>query len=339
MPYVSFVATSRNDNHGGNLSERMNAFVNGLSQQCSKHGLDAELVLVEWNPPPDKPGLREAIQWPEAKSCSMRIILVPHDVHSRLKHSEQLPLFQMIAKNVGIRRCKGDFIVATNVDILFSDELMQFLASRQLKADRMYRVDRYDVPLPAGESIEVQLEFCRKNVVRIYQREMIRNVASGSDHSLYPPLSLRGQIHEWKQDHGFADVTSFSRLHTAACGDFTLLSRDNWFALRGYAELQLYSFHIDSLFCHAAYHSGAHEVALPDPMRIYHIEHESGSGWTPEDQDKLDRRLDRLEIPQLSHHQFAEWAIQMRREHKPIFFNSENWGFSDCEFEEIVVNS
>ena len=45
-------------------------------------------------------------------------------------------------------------------------------------------------------------------------------------------------------------------LHTNACGDFQLIARDDWFALRGYPEFDGFSLHIDSLFEHAAHHSG-----------------------------------------------------------------------------------
>src|SRR5262249_29405415 len=39
----------------------------------------------------------------------------------------------------------------------------------------------------------------------------------------------------------------FARLHTNACGDFTLLSRENWFRFCGYPEWVMYSWNIDSI--------------------------------------------------------------------------------------------
>ncbi|PYQ06863.1 MAG: hypothetical protein DMF82_05190 [Acidobacteria bacterium] len=107
-PYLSLVATSRNDDHGGRLLERMQVFVNGFIEQCKRHRLDAELILVEWNPPPERPRLSAALRWPsEPGPCRIRIIEVPPEVHERLQFSDCLPLFQMIAKNVGIRRARG----------------------------------------------------------------------------------------------------------------------------------------------------------------------------------------------------------------------------------------
>ncbi|MDB5305838.1 MAG: hypothetical protein JWO38_40, partial [Gemmataceae bacterium] len=70
-PYLSVVAAARNDDHGGNLLGRMQLFVNGLLEQCRRHRLPAELVLVEWNPPPDRPRLADALRWPAGSPCAV----------------------------------------------------------------------------------------------------------------------------------------------------------------------------------------------------------------------------------------------------------------------------
>src|SRR5205823_4354337 len=63
-PYLSVVTTARNDNHGGDLLYRIGVFVNGLVAQCDRHRIQAELVIVEWNPPTDRPRLADALAWP-----------------------------------------------------------------------------------------------------------------------------------------------------------------------------------------------------------------------------------------------------------------------------------
>jgi len=173
-PYISFVVTARNDDHGGNLLYRMNIFVRALLCQARKENLRSELILVEWNPPLDRPRLHEVLDWPREKGpCNVRVIEVPSDLHVRFRHSDRLPLFQMIAKNVGIRRARGRFILATNIDLLFSDQLVKFFASHQLSPDFMYRIDRYDVPadVPRDASVEDQLEYCRDSVIRLNRRD------------------------------------------------------------------------------------------------------------------------------------------------------------------------
>jgi len=75
-PYLSVVVTARNDDHGGNLLGRMQAFVNGWIGQARRYQIPSELIVVEWNPPPGRPRLRDALHWPEdlgrAKSDSSK---------------------------------------------------------------------------------------------------------------------------------------------------------------------------------------------------------------------------------------------------------------------------
>jgi hypothetical protein len=181
QPYISLVVTARNDNHGGSLLSRMQAFVNGWIGQCKRHGLSSELIVVDWNPPEDRPPLIKALQWPEdARPCDVRFIQVPLEIHSRFRHADALPLYQMIAKNVGIRRAHGQFVLATNIDIIFSDELMRHLAEGRLEPDRMYRIDRHDVMsgVPVHGTVEEQLAYCESHLIRVNAREGTFNLSA-----------------------------------------------------------------------------------------------------------------------------------------------------------------
>jgi hypothetical protein len=128
-------------------------------------------------------------------------------------------------------------------------------------------------------------------------------------------------------------------LHTNGCGDFTLMAREHWFELRAYPELDMYSFHIDSVFCFAAHHSGVCEVLLQDPMRIYHIEHGRGSGWSPEGENLLFDRLRAKGVSWLEYNDVITWASQMRRFQSPMIFNRSNWGLSEVELPEVTLES
>lgn len=175
-PYLSLVVTTRNDDHGGDLLERTQAFINGWLAQSRRSGLTSELIIVEWNPPAGRPRLREALNWPaDLGPCEVRFVEVPEAVHRRYAHAEVLPLYQMIAKNAGIRRSRGRFVLATNIDILFSDELVDFLADRRLEGRRMYRIDRHDVMSGVlhFSTLDQQLAYCRNHLLRVNAREGI----------------------------------------------------------------------------------------------------------------------------------------------------------------------
>lgn len=167
--HLSVVATSRNDDHGGRLTHRMQNFVAGLVAQCRRHGVRAELVLVEWNPPPERRPLIEEIAWPRDRGgCDIRIVTVPAEVHRTFDNADRIRLYQMIAKNVGIRRARGKYVVATNVDILFSDEAMRFMRDR-LRPGTLYLADRADVPaeLPESEDFAAVLAYCAGAQLRV----------------------------------------------------------------------------------------------------------------------------------------------------------------------------
>jgi hypothetical protein len=158
---LSVVATSRNDNHGGSLTERMQHFIDGFITQCKRHNLRAELLMVEWNPPEGRKSLRDELVWPPDPSpCEVRIVTVSREMHAALPHSEHLPLYQMIAKNVGIVRARGQFVLATNIDILFSDEIIVFMRDH-LEEGRLYRCERHDIPsnVPAFSDFGVKIPF------------------------------------------------------------------------------------------------------------------------------------------------------------------------------------
>jgi len=509
------VATARNDDHGGNLLRRLRIFTRALAEQARRHELPMELVLVEWNPPPDKPGLSEVLESFGNAFCPIRILTVPSEVHFRYRNANALPLYQMIGKNVGVRRASGEFILATNIDILLSDELMRFLAARELDAGRMYRIDRHDADaeVPAEAAVDEQLRYCRSHCIRINAKEGtfaldpegfrrpagVDIVAADAgiclDRGWYAPEQYFGRVFRWVgaestirmrpapaaremslelssesplelhlwehsvrvQGHCVVhiivppgtDVLSLScplslartlpdgrvvafqcsrcawnaaprgdrlmplsaiparphlmrrgsqvlrgavrllaevrrgseprrvglpipapvldrldvrresansasvaigrsiakdkteswppSLHTNACGDFTLLHRRHWTDLRGYPEFDLYSMNIDSLFCYMAHYSGAREQVLPEPMRIYHIEHASGSGWTPEGHRLLFDRLASKGIPWLEFEEVLGWARQMERLRTTMIFNGEDWGLASFDLPERVL--
>jgi hypothetical protein len=370
-PLLSIVVVSRNDDHGGNLLQRMQYFVSGWLEQAKKHNVSSELIIVEWNPLPDRAGLSRALKWPENTGpCTVRIIQVPPEIHRRFKYADKLPVFQMIGKNVGIRRARGRFVLATNIDILFNNELMEFFASGKLERSSMYRIDRYDAPADIPDKpIDEQLEYCRQNFLRVNTGQGIQ--VSRQDFLSKNPLNGFGStfsrikttiqtlpkgentaVKIWDYLIGLAgyiivtkigDFIIFKgsppkQLHTNACGDFTLLSREFWAKIHGYPEFEMYSMNLDGMGCMAAYYSGASEVILREPRRIYHIEHAPGSGWSPGIGGQLlNERLKASGIPQLTYEQYWEYVKKMHKTRKAILFSDDNWGLAPENLPEIEI--
>ena len=131
------------------------------------------------------------------------------------------------------------------------------------------------------------------------------------------------------------------KLHTNACGDFTLISRDGWHDLRGYAEWEMYSLHIDSLLLFQAASRHFEFVDLPQEMATIHVDHEVGSGWSVEGETKLFDRLRAGDIPFLSDDDLGRVAMALdraRRQNRATGFNLEGWGLADEDVTETRLN-
>ena len=339
-PRLSIVAVSRNDGHGGNITKRMRLFVNGLIHQTRKYKLPTELIMVEWNPPADRPPLREILPHPQPEDpLRIRYIIVPNQLHQRYQRGDKIPLFQMIGKNVGIRRAKAPFVLCTNIDLLFSDALMEKLVA-PLDPKAYYRANRVDIKDGFDENwpFEQSLKFCQdpKNVIKRLGRDVrlkhLNAEMSGHQHRSY--------FQQWWLDK-LALSTGFLRskvrkqlylLDTYACGDFTLMSKEAWEDIQGYAELDMYSIHIDSLGIIAAAARGYKQHIFPREACTFHIDHTQGwEAMTPMQKIKfLEER------PGLGYGVVWETGIYALEHGVRLDINEENWGFRDENLEEYV---
>src|SRR5277367_2468528 len=126
-PYLSVVIAAR-ETIADELA-RVQLFVEAWIRQAKRHSLVSEVIVA---------GLQAPLKPPdETAPCEIRCVETPA-VATAAK-----------ARNAGIREARGKFILATNPDVRFSDELVQFLASGRLDETRIYRADRYDVDAEA----------------------------------------------------------------------------------------------------------------------------------------------------------------------------------------------
>jgi hypothetical protein len=323
-PYISFVVTARNDNYGGDFLHRMQVFLDAVLGLWEKHSLSAELIIVEWNPPEDRPRLQRALRWPKRMTPGLvRIIEVPGEVHHRLPKSDRMPMFEYVAKNVGIRRAKGEYVLATNPDLLYSEALIRFLALGRLSPACFYRIDRYDVAerAPASLPVERQLASCAKRWFRVNARG---GTVARSEMSL-PRLwrdCLLSQI-RWRvrRYDGGERINHVHDVHANASGDFFLMARQHWHDLKGYPELVSYTF-IDGYACFLAASSGLRQVVLRSPLRIYHQEHD---------------RSEHAQRPRIEVQRFWEDGKRMLESERPLIVNQGDWGLGQDQLEEWEV--
>lgn len=358
MTLLSVVAASRNDGHGLHLVPRMQVFIDGLADQVHRLGREVELILVDWNPPGDRPPLSSVLTAPAVDGFTVRVITVPPEIHSRLSASSKLSFFQMIAKNVGIRRATGDSVLATNIDILLSDSL--FLDSTSELAERcLYRADRVDIAF--DPAITVDPEVLRQSAaIRINQKngiyypgigpahQHVRGGASLARVALKDPVDFIRRAVRW-DEHGtgatlmryrraFIGIFVLPQLHLNGCGDFTLMTRGSWASLRGYPEWEMFSWQLDGLLLYQAAAAGFAFKEL-DGHAAFHLEH--SSGWSIESQTALFERLERDGIPVLTEAGGLEVAYTMWKTRKKGEWrtNLQGWGMRERDFPEASLQT
>ena len=115
------------------------------------------------------------------------------------------------------------------------------------------------------------------------------------------------------------------------------MTRDDWFALRGYAEWPIYSWHIDSVLMYAASALGVRQIALGPAYRIYHIEQTPGSGWSPNAAKKLFSRLDAAGIPYLTDQRLRELGLRFFDDRASAIINDDGWGLGQHDLPEVRI--
>jgi hypothetical protein len=290
-PRISFVVAARNDNYGVNFLHRMQVFIDVLLASLRKYKVIAELIIVEWNPPEDTPQLEEALTWPEHLTpVTVRIIEVPKSIHKSLPNSDRMPMFEYSAKNAGIRRARGEYVLVTNPDLLFSEELIAYLGAGKLSHSCFYRIDRYDFrgSVPIGTDARVALHFAMRNIFQVNIREDSKGVSCIRISRLARWYYLRSG--KWPGSHkGYVkgqgseplislndDNGAYGGNYTNASGDFLLASSESWRRIKGFPEFTETFTHLDSYACHQLRASGLEQTLFLPPCMILHTEHGRG---------------------------------------------------------------
>ncbi len=347
---LSIVVTTRNDNHSHRMQERTQSFIDNILYLSEKTKTRVELVIVEWNPPVERAPLRDAFVFPaDHHFLSVVVVTVGKETHDNYGMADVTPLYQMIAKNVGIRRARGAFILATNIDVLFSEKLFLAMTSEALKSGHLYRSHRCDVNddiLDLTDPANV-LAVADEKALRTHYQE--GPVTPGSNRTALTSLYDLFSADDLSWQQGVKTITlrvakevyrvgwqSLPNLHYQQCGDFQLMHRNDWHTVRGYMELDGFIFHLDSLLAITAKNAGISEHVFDDDCLHYHIDHKMGVEVKPGFYESgSGKALTHLSIYEL-------WAFERYMVFKggALTFNDQHWGCSKAEVpvEEVTVS-
>ncbi len=272
-PYLSIVMGI-----GGQLTQdllgRLRTSLDNTATLAKAFKVPIEIVIVEWNMPGTFSGH-------PFEGVPVRIIRTPSELHSQVPNPHGFKYFEWYPKNIGIRRANGRFVLSTNPDDIFSVAMFEYFAKQELQEGHFYRANRHDTHDGA--------------VYRICH-------ATGVFPPGTPEETIRTQIApgacKWSPD----------MIHYNASGDFTLMSKADWFKIRGNPERD-YNHSVDGQTLWLAHINGLKQIVLPYP--IYHPDH----------------------VRTLNHAYAPPWDDKTPHTSQ----NNESWGFAGMEFEESVL--
>jgi len=251
MTKISIICVTRNDEYGMHQDLRTRVFLNGLNQIKNKEIY--ELVLVDWNPLPDRLSFYEQYKDLFPKNLKTKFVTVPSEVHKSIVGSSVCRVFEYHGKNVGARYSSGSYLIFTNPDNFFFPELWSHVENN-ISDELFTRLCRCDVKNPNSGYVNVDI---------IDGRSLIENPLhfySTPSHNLTLPkdyLSL---------DKGFYwDVN-----HEGASGDFLGVSKSNFQKVKGYVEHYTYGL-FDGLILKDFVNLGLKQFILPTIS--IHIDH------------------------------------------------------------------
>ncbi len=234
-PYLSIVLTGRNDDFNGDFNARFFRALEFNHRQLSDRAIPHEFVFVEWRPVSGKRSLADVLadRFPELVPRALTSFIAAAAYHDAFSLNPGLQFQEFIAKNIGIRRCRGDFVLTTNSDVFLSRGVLDWLANRSCASGVLYRAARIDL----------------------------------KDHLDLDPLDWS----LLEDERNYETVNQIKPpYYTNASGDFLLLDRETYLRLQGFNEVyRLAKVHVDANFCLKAHASGVLLTRLEAP--VYHM--------------------------------------------------------------------
>jgi hypothetical protein len=204
-----------------------------------------EVIVVDWNSPHGIPLLDQITDYIEPTGKIRSIVVSKEFVEENVSKTAQ-PCCEVLARNVGIRRAAGDWIVSSNIDIVSTPFSVDALSENTL-----YTVAKYNVL----ENIHLTQLLPMSNTDKI--------------------AALKAHKHLFERMKRCEEVVPDDKYSLiVGCGDFQVAHRSVWNAIRGFEEALFHRCFADSnVMVKAAVHDGLKTELLD--IDVFHLEHKN----------------------------------------------------------------
>ncbi len=249
MSNFGAVVIARNDDYGGNLTERAGYCLNSLVETFD------EIIYVDWNTPDDKVSLIEEAKDFVKKSPKIKWIRVTSEQASEWTGHDPAAqsVCEVMARNVGLRRLTSEFLVSTNIDVICPSRVA---LDRQIQPD-----SGFITTAKRSISLYILRELGTPSDI-LSVREKLESLEP--HYTQQPPIAIRG-------DDRYSLVSS--------PGDFQIAHRDVWYTIRGFEERLYKRGYTDTNIQQKAAKAGI-KIGVDRSLPVWHIGHEGGWGGT-----------------------------------------------------------
>ena len=286
---ISAVIVSRNDNYGGHLNERATYAINSAIDSYD------EVFYIDWNSEAHSLlyDIKDNLQ---LKGNLKHIVITPSAASMLTNYDPQAQkCCEVLARNIGIRRATGDYIVSTNIDII-QPKRQDIINLIKEKGDKSFTT------------------VSRREVEWDYIKEF-----QGGDYNFSNWNAFRDDAYKTSVPRNRLESTTPGDEYSIinCCGDFQLASKEVWFKIKGFEEELIYPLYADTNVQKKAKISGYELTGQFEPP-LFHINHGTkgwGGGGFAEGINKKANDINR--------------AITNQNES----LNKDTWGFSNINIE------
>jgi hypothetical protein len=241
---TTIVVTSRNDGYGGNLELRGSHALNTMIEKYD------EVIYVDWNSPNDDSLINNLTL--KGKGNLRHIQVKKSDIEKINPNLLELPIVEVLGRNIGIRRAKSDWIVSSNIDIM-----PDALDEEKVDKNTFYTVARVNVPVSFFQSVDKDFfSYCKRNITKFEQAHIIQNE------------EWAGQYNPWSL--------------VVCCGDYQLAHKSLWYEMKGFEESMIYRDCADTnVMKKGAIYGDGSQILDLDVFHLDHSGHELKVGGKP----------------------------------------------------------
>jgi hypothetical protein len=249
MASFGAVIPARNDDYGGNLVLRASYCLNSMISELD------EIIYVDWNSEGEK-DLIEEIGDGIIKSPKFKWIrITPEQAKEWTFNDPEAQLVcEVMARNIGLRRLKSDYLVSTNIDVICPPRIKLEKSIIDVKDDQIFwttgmrPISLWDIT-PLGSPLEP-----KKIMDALVEKE-----------GAYPQQPLVSILpgDQWSL--------------ISNCGDFQVAHRDIWYKIRGFEE-RLYKRSCADTNIQRKASIFGYKLGIALLLPVWHMGHEGGFG-------------------------------------------------------------